>query len=74
MDEPSTPWKALRLVTGLSGREVERRLGWKSGHISLIERGIRPTAQQEDQLRQFYAAALPGALLRTGAVGDAETL
>jgi transcriptional regulator with XRE-family HTH domain len=50
------PWLALRLTTGLSQREVERRLGWtKRGHLSLIERGLTPTRAQAHQLRTFYA-------------------
>jgi transcriptional regulator with XRE-family HTH domain len=58
-----TPWLALRTISGLSQREVERRLGWqKRGHLSLIERGVRPTAEQEAQLREFY-----GRLLQEGA-------
>jgi len=53
------PWLALRLSTGLSQREVERRLGWdKRGHLSLIERGISPSATQAQQLREFYGALL----------------
>ena len=32
------PWLALRVTTGLSQRQVEARLGWKRGHLSLIER------------------------------------
>jgi transcriptional regulator with XRE-family HTH domain len=55
------PWAALRTISGLSQREVERRLGWeKRGHLSLIERGIRPTPDQERDLRAFYAALLAG--------------
>jgi transcriptional regulator with XRE-family HTH domain len=56
-----TPWLALRTATGLSQREVERRLGWdKRGHLSLIERGLPPTPEQAQQLRAFYATALIG--------------
>jgi transcriptional regulator with XRE-family HTH domain len=54
----SQPWAALREATGLSQREVERRLGWKSGHLSWIERGAKPKPEQESQLRRFYADAL----------------
>ena len=58
-DEQPTraPWLALRLATGLSQREVERRLGWKSGHLSWIERGA-VTATQAQQLRELYGALL----------------
>lgn len=52
---PQTPWLALRLTTGLSQREVERRLRWeKRGHLSLIERGMPPSPSQAQQLRAFY--------------------
>ena len=52
----STPWLTLRLSSGLSQREVERRLGWgaKRGHLSLIERGLPPTPEQARALRRFY--------------------
>ena len=49
-----TPWLSLRLTTGYSQREVERRLGWKRGHLSLIERGLPPTPDQAHALRTFY--------------------
>lgn len=49
-----TPWLSLRLTTGLSQREVERRMGWKRGHLSLVERGLPPTKDQARDLRAFY--------------------
>lgn len=52
------PWLALRLSTGLSQREVERRLGWKRGHLSLIERGVVPSSEQAGQLRAFYLGSM----------------
>lgn len=52
--QPQTPWMALRLSTGLTQREVERRLGWKRGHLSLIERGLPPTPERAQELRAFY--------------------
>lgn len=53
------PWLALRLTTGLSQREAERRLGWAKdgkghGQLSLIERGVAPTPEQAAQLRALY--------------------
>lgn len=51
---PTNHWLNLRLGTGFSQREVERRLEWKRGHLSLIERGLPPTAEQARALRQFY--------------------
>lgn len=58
----NTPWLAMRLATGLTQREVERRLGWadKRGHLSLIERGIPPNPDQERALKSFYGALLTG--------------
>lgn len=53
-DQTTTPWLTLRLSTGLSQREVERRIGWKRGHLSFIERGLPPTPIQGDELRAFY--------------------
>lgn len=64
-DSPSLPWLALRQSTGLTQREVERRLGWARdgaghGRLSLIERGVQPTEDEDKALREFYAAALIG--------------
>ena len=59
--QPMHPWLALRLSTGLSQREVERRLGWKRGHLSLIERGLPPKPEQADALRAFYAGRIAAA-------------
>jgi len=47
-------WEALRKATGLNGAEVERLLGWKRGHISLIEHGYRPTEARRAQLLKLY--------------------
>lgn len=60
-DAPGTasPWTALRLTTGLTQREVERRLGWKSGHLSLIERGLRGDPEKIAALRAFYVGLIP---------------
>ena len=55
------PWKQLREAAKLSQREAERRMGWdKRGHLSLIERGISPSPDQERDLRRLYAALLLG--------------
>ena len=57
-----TAWLSLRLVSGLSQREVERRLGWqKRGHLSLIERGVTPDPLEAHQLRTFYSLLLTNA-------------
>jgi len=50
------PYLALRITTGLSQREAERRLGWtRRGRLSQIERGLFPTTDEAHQLRTFYA-------------------
>jgi len=59
MQTSPLPWKSLREAAGLTQREAERRMGWqKRGHLSLIERGIPPNADQERDLRKLYAALL----------------
>jgi transcriptional regulator with XRE-family HTH domain len=58
------PWKALREASGLSQREVERRLGWTTGTLYWIEKGAsRP--DKEAQLRQLYASVLAAGLHTT---------
>ncbi len=47
-----TPIKAMRVASGLSQREVERRAGLKTGHLSVIERGLVPS---EDVRRRIMA-------------------
>ena len=64
----TTPWLALRLASGLTQREAERRLGWqKRGHLSLIERGIPPSPEQARQLKALY-----GTLLVSGEMSELE--
>ena len=50
-------WKALRELAGLSQRETERRLGWKSGRLSVIERGLIPSEEEAAALRRVLIAA-----------------
>lgn len=55
------PWRQLREAAGLSQREAERRMGWdKRGKLSLIERGLLPSPEQERDLRRLYGALLMG--------------
>jgi transcriptional regulator with XRE-family HTH domain len=59
MAEQMTQWLALRLAAKISQREAERRMGWeKRGHLSLIERGVAPTPEQEADMKRLYAALL----------------
>jgi transcriptional regulator with XRE-family HTH domain len=48
----------MRESVGLSQREIERRLGWKSGRLSVIERGLVPSTEDADRLRTCLVAAM----------------
>jgi transcriptional regulator with XRE-family HTH domain len=47
------PYKALRDAIGMSQRAVERELGWNTGRLSTIERGLIPTEDERRQLLGF---------------------
>jgi transcriptional regulator with XRE-family HTH domain len=47
------PYKPLREAIGMSQRAVERELGWNSGRLSTIERGLLPTEEERRQLLAF---------------------
>jgi len=47
------PYKALREALGLSQRAVERELGWSTGRLSVIERGLVPSEEERRQLLAF---------------------
>lgn len=53
-----TPWKAMRESTGLSQREIARRSGINSGRLSVIERGLIPTADEAAILRRVLVEAM----------------
>jgi transcriptional regulator with XRE-family HTH domain len=48
----------MREAAGLSQREVGRRAKINSGRISVIERGIQPTPEEESALREVLGRAL----------------
>ncbi len=52
------PYKALREAIGLSQRAVERELGWNTGRLSTIERGLVPTEAERRQLLSFLNGRL----------------
>lgn len=52
------PYKALREAVGLSQRAVERQLGWNTGRLSTIERGLIPTEEERRQLLTFLNARI----------------
>lgn len=45
-DAPQTPLRQIRLAAGLTIRELERRTGINRGRLSIIERGVTPTADE----------------------------
>jgi transcriptional regulator with XRE-family HTH domain len=54
MNSPSLPpYKALRDLIGMTQRAVERELGWNTGRLSTIERGLIPTEDERRQLMAF---------------------
>ena len=67
MDEPKLPpYQPLREATGLTQRAVERQLGWKTGRLSVIERGLIPTSGERQALLRFYNAWLTKVLSEGG--------
>ena len=57
MSNEANRWKALREIAGLSQREVGRRAGINSGRMSVIERGLVPTAEEAAKLTAVLVAA-----------------
>jgi transcriptional regulator with XRE-family HTH domain len=55
---PMTSWRAWReTIAGLTMNEVARRSGITSGRLSIIERGVPPTAAEAASLRAVLIAA-----------------
>jgi len=52
------PYRALREAAGLSQRAVERALGWTTGRLSTIERGLMPTEAERVTLVAFLGERL----------------
>jgi transcriptional regulator with XRE-family HTH domain len=52
------PWKALREASGLSQREIARRTGINSGRLSVIERGLIPTEDEQLKLKAVLMEAM----------------
>jgi transcriptional regulator with XRE-family HTH domain len=57
VDAPSTPLRQVRIAAGVSLSEVARRTGINKGRLSIIERGVTPTA---DEASRILAALLEG--------------
>ena len=55
------PYKALREAIGLSQRAVERELGWSTGRLSTVERGLLPTDAERRQLLTLLTERLAAA-------------
>lgn len=60
------PYRALREATGLSQRAVERALGWNTGRLSTIERGLVPTEAERTALLAFLGERLTNATAEPG--------
>lgn len=55
VNEPKLPpYKGLReSIPGLSQRAVERALGWNTGRLSTIERGLMPLPEEHAALMAY---------------------
>ena len=58
-EAPQTPLRQVRIAAGLSLRETARRAGINPGRLSIIERGVSPTA---DEAARILAALQPSAV------------
>ena len=56
-------YRALREASGISQRGVERQLGWRTGRLSVIERGLIPTREEHEQLMAFFVSHAPEAVV-----------
>lgn len=54
--EPMGPYRALRLATNLSLRQLAERTGINPGRLSIIERGVPPT---EEEARRILSVLVP---------------
>ena len=55
MPQTPSPWRPWReSFQTLSLRQVARDLGMKPWRLSLIERGVPPTAEEERRLRAYF--------------------
>ncbi len=49
-DTAHTALRQIRLAAGLTIRELERRTGINRGRLSIIERGVAPTAGESEKI------------------------
>jgi len=54
------PYRAMREATGMSLRELARRTGINPGRLSIVERGVEPTAGERDALNRELGEMLLG--------------
>ena len=54
------PFRAMRVATGMSLRELARRTGINPGRLSIVERGVDPTANERELLNRELGDALLG--------------
>lgn len=67
MTDTLPPYKALReAIPNLSQRAVERALGWNTGRLSTIERGLIPTAEERRALLAYLNLRMQDELAKEG--------
>ena len=72
MTQSLPPYKALReSIPNLSQRAVERALGWNTGRLSTIERGLIPTDDERKALLAYLNQRLLAELNGTAKGGPA---
>jgi transcriptional regulator with XRE-family HTH domain len=57
MSSDQVPWRELRTSARLSLRDLEARTGINRGRLSIIERGVQPTPDEERSIRTTLVAA-----------------
>lgn len=65
MTQQLPPYRALReSIPNLSQRAVERALGWNTGRLSTIERGLVPTDEERRALLAYLQLRLAAELAK----------
>jgi transcriptional regulator with XRE-family HTH domain len=59
-EAPRTPLRQIRVAASLSLRELERRTGINRGRLSIIERGVSPTAEESMLILQALRESMEG--------------
>jgi transcriptional regulator with XRE-family HTH domain len=70
-EAPQTPLRQVRVAAGLTLRELERRTGINRGRLSIIERGVSPTAAEAGAILRALATSPEVAKVERALKGDA---